>query len=76
MPKALENKLVVGNYPRTFDSPIKGKIIIVNELCSCGRMITEHAGNGHGPSLDGECPQFTWVKWIHPEGVSYGDEEE
>mgnify|MGYP003123276582 FL=1 len=39
--------------------------VIVNELCSCGRMITEHGGfNGHGPSLDGKCPKFTWVKWI------------
>ena len=39
--------------------------VIVNELCSCGRMITEHGGfNGHGPSIDGKCLRFTWVKWI------------
>lgn len=39
--------------------------VIVNELCSCGRMITEHGGfNGHGSSLDDKCPKFTWVKWI------------
>jgi len=76
MQDALQNPLVLSKYPRTFESPIKGAIIIVNELCSCGRMITEHAGlDGHGPSLDGECPRFTWVKWIHPEGVSYDEEE-
>jgi len=73
----MENEMVVGKYPKTFNSPVKGEIIIVNELCRCGRMITEHAGvTGHGPSLDGECAQFTWVDWIHPEGVSYDDEEE
>jgi hypothetical protein len=57
----MQNQLVVDLYPKTLQS---GKVIL-NELCSCGRMITEHAGvTGHGPSLDGECPRFTWVKWI------------
>ena len=73
----MENALVVGKYPKTLHSPVKGEIVIVNEECRCGRMITEHAGHtGHGPSLDGECDRFTWVRWIHPEGVSYDDEEE
>ena len=71
MKKEMINKIVAGKYPKTLYPPLGGKIVVVNELCSCGRMITEHDGfNGHGPSLDGECRQFTWVKWIE------GDEEE
>ncbi len=65
----MQNQLVVDLYPKTFTNIYDEEVVILNELCSCGRMITEHAGvTGHGPSLDGECPQFTWVKWIHPEG--------
>ena len=64
----IENEMVVGQYPKTFTNIFDKQIVILNEECSCGRMITEHAGlNGHGPSLDGECRQFTWVRWIHPE---------
>ncbi len=57
------NENVAKRYPKTLSS---GKVIL-NELCACGRMITEHADTiqpGHGPSLDGQCPKFTWVKWI------------
>ena len=64
----MQNQFVVDLYPKTFINIFDEEVVILNELCSCGRMITEHAGTGHGPSLDGECPQFTWVKWIHPEG--------
>lgn len=61
------------DYPKKFINFFGKEVVILNELCSCGRMITEHGGaNGHGASYDGECPIFTWVKWIHPEG----DEEE
>ena len=65
----MQNPLVVDLYPKTFTNIYDEEVVILNELCSCGRMITEHAGpTGHGHSLDGECAQFTWVKWIHPEG--------
>ena len=69
----MRNELVVKQYPKEFTNTFGKEVVILDELCSCGKMITEHAGyNGHGPSLDGRCRQFTWVKWIHPEG----DEEE
>ena len=55
------NHHVASKYPRT----LSDGTVILNELCSCGRMITEHWGvDGHGPSLDGACKRFTWVKWI------------
>ena len=54
------NSLVAQQYPKV----LSDGTVILDELCACGRMITEHAGNGHGPSLDGACMRFTWVKWI------------
>ena len=37
----------------------------MNEVCKCGKLITEHDGyDGHGASLDGQCDKFTWAKWI------------
>tara|TARA_R100000152_G_C6609543_1_gene63887 strand:+ start:330 stop:530 length:201 start_codon:yes stop_codon:yes gene_type:complete len=66
----VKNELVVKQYPKVLSSGL----VIIDELCVCGRMITEHAGiNGHGPSLDGGCLQFTWAKWILEGDV--GEEE-
>ena len=67
----MRNENVAKRYPKTFSNINGDEVVILNELCECGRLITEHADTiqpGHGPSLDGECPKFTWVKWITKEG--------
>tara|TARA_R100001443_G_scaffold19826_2_gene31630 strand:- start:4493 stop:4708 length:216 start_codon:yes stop_codon:yes gene_type:complete len=69
----LENELVVKNYPKQY-TDLNGIVhTILNEECTCGRMITEHAGIGHGPSLDGKCPKFTWIRFIE---IIHMEEEE
>ncbi len=70
----LENKLVLEQYPKRY-TDLNGIVhTILNEECTCGRMITEHAGmNGHGPSLDGKCPKFTWIRFIE---IIHEEEEE
>lgn len=68
----LEDEFIVKQYPKQF-TDLKGIVhTILNEECTCGRMITEHAG-GHGPSLDGECPKFTWIRFIE---IIHEEEEE
>ena len=59
---------VADNYPKSFTNVFGETIVILNEECTCGRMITEHGGlAGHGASLDGQCPKFTWSRWITEE---------
>ena len=63
----MRNENVAKRYPKTFTNINGDEVVILNELCECGRLITEHADTiqpGHGASLDGVCPKFTWVKWI------------
>ena len=55
------NRMLINKYPKT----LSNGVVIVNEVCKCGKLITEHGGyNGHGASLDGQCDKFTWAKWI------------
>jgi hypothetical protein len=64
------NALVQTLYPKFITNAFGDDKTILNEQCSCGRLITEHAGsNGHGASLDGECSKFTWTKWVLLEDI-------
>ena len=50
-----------------------GKGFIVNEMCICGALKTEHLPHfspGHGPCLRTGCPKFTWDHFITVEVAS------
>jgi len=41
---------------------------IVDELCTCGHLISEHGGlGGHGVCQICQCKFFTWNGWVYKE---------